>query len=98
MRTPVLGRSCRPRCRLDRHEPECSNTAASLPLGGVTPGALPPSPLSPSRSPTSPAFCPRVCPPPRPPPPPPPRPLPPPPLQRTGGRCPCRRTVGAPLP
>src|SRR6218665_2477059 len=46
MPPPVLGRSCRPRCRLDRHEPECSNTAASWPLGGVTPGAVPPARLA----------------------------------------------------
>src|SRR6218665_3300876 len=51
MRMPVLGRSCRPRCLLDRHEPGCSNTAASWPLGGVTPGAPPALPALPDRPP-----------------------------------------------
>src|SRR6218665_949968 len=73
MRIPDLGRSCRPRCLLDRHEPGCSNTAASWPLGGVTPGAPPPLPALPDRPPAVAAHC-RAPPPPAPPaaPPPPP--------------------------
>src|SRR6218665_1806534 len=55
MRMPVLGRSCRPRCLLDRHEPGCSNTAASWPLGGVTPGAPPALPALPDPPPAPPA-------------------------------------------
>src|SRR6218665_762255 len=51
MRMPVLGRSCRPLCLLDRHEPVCSNTAASWPFGGVTPGAPPALPALPDRPP-----------------------------------------------
>src|SRR6218665_3531674 len=108
MPPPVLGRSCRPRCRLDRHEPECSNTAASWPLGGVTPGAVPPARLARSSARRCSGLAgggPPRAPPPSPPPPPPPPPAPPAvaadgrALPLPAHRClqrPCRPTRGKP--